>query len=99
MTQSNTEKNFKPLTEHERMLTQKIIDIAFSIHKALGPGLLESVYQKCFCYELSNRSIFFETQKAVPIYYHDLRIEDALRLDILIENTVIIELKAQENYH
>jgi GxxExxY protein len=99
MTQSNTEKNFEPLTEHERMLTQKIVDIAFSIHKSLGPGLLESIYQKCFCYELSNRSIPFETQKGVSIYYNNLKLDDALRIDILVDNSIIVELKAQENYH
>ena len=52
--------------EHSEWLGKQIVDIAFHIHKALGPGLLESVYEKCFCYELTKRDISFITQKKVP---------------------------------
>ena len=80
-------------------LGKEIVDIAYQIHVALGPGLLESVYEKCFCYELSKREIPYVSQKKVPIIYDDLILEDALRLDILVDDLIIVELKAQENYH
>lgn len=90
---------FKALTEKEESLGKQVVDIAINIHKQLGPGLLESVYEKCFCYELSQRQIGFLRQKETPILYNDLKIDDGLRLDLLVEDLVIIELKAQENYH
>lgn len=65
----------------------------------MGPGLLESVYAKCFYYELTKRMIEFEKQKEVPIIYEKLEIDDGLRLDLLVDDLVIVELKAQENYH
>lgn len=60
---------------------------------------MESIYEKCFCHELIKRGIGFRKQVQVPIYFDDLKIDDGLRLDILIEGIVIVELKAQENYH
>ena len=80
-------------------LGKEIVDIAYHIHVALGPGLLESVYEKCFCYELAKREIPYVSQKKVPIIYDEMLLEDALRLDILVDNLIIVELKAQENYH
>jgi GxxExxY protein len=85
--------------EHREWLGKQIVDIAFHIHKALGPGLLESVYETCFCYELTKRGIPFITQKKVPIFYDQIEFADGLRLDLLIDDLIIIELKAQENYH
>jgi len=90
---------FAKLSEKEEYLAKQIVDIAFNIHKELGPGLLESVYAKCFYYELFNRNINYENQKQVPIIYQSLVIDEGLRLDLLIEDVIIIELKAQENYH
>ena len=90
---------YTKLTEKEESLAREIVDIAVKIHIELGPGLLESVYEKCFSYELNRRNIFHERQKAVPIIFNGLEISDGLRLDILVENLIIIELKAQENYH
>ena len=60
---------------------------------------MESVYEKCFCYELQKRQIPFIRQEKVSIRYEDLLIEDGLRLDLLVDNLLIVELKAQENYH
>ncbi len=97
MTQSNTE--FLPITEREQWLANQIINIAILIHKALGPGLLESVYEKCFCYELTKRNIPFVKQKCVEIVYDNLIIDEGLRIDILVDDLIIIELKAQENFH
>lgn len=90
---------FQKLSDKEENVAKQVVDIAIKIHKQLGPGLLESVYAKCFYYELQNRSINFEKEKAVPIIYDSLKIDDGLRLDCLVEDVVIIECKAQENYH
>lgn len=99
MTQSNTEDTFLPLTEREQWLGTEIIDIAISIHKSLGPGLLESVYEECFCYELEKRGLPFSRQQSVDIYYDNLVIQKGLRIDILVDDLVVIELKAQEATH
>lgn len=90
---------FQKLSEHEEYLAKQIVDIAFTIHKELGPGLLESVYAKCFYFELFDRSIKYEKQKEVPIVYQSLQIDEGLRLDLLVDNLIVVEFKAQENYH
>jgi GxxExxY protein len=90
---------YQQLSEHEEYLASQIVDIAVTVHKYLGPGLLESVYEKCFCYELRKRNIFYTKQLEVPIIYDELKIDDGLRIDILVDKLIIIELKAQENYH
>ena len=90
---------FNTLSVKTELLAKEVVDIAFKIHKELGPGLLESVYEKCFCYELSQRSISFSKQQSVEIVYGGLIISDGLRIDIMVDNEIIIELKAQENYH
>lgn len=87
------------LSEKEEYLAKEIVDIAIKIHKELGPGLLESVYAKCFYYELSKRNINYEKQRDVPIIYQSLIIDEGLRLDLLVEDLIIVEFKAQENYH
>jgi GxxExxY protein len=87
------------LTEIDNKTGREIYDVAFKIHRSLGAGLLESVYEKCFCHELSIRNIPFKRQVNVPIVYEDLKLEDGLRIDILVNETIIVELKAQENYH
>lgn len=89
----------KELIEHRELIGKQIVDIAFHIHKALGPGLLESFYETCFCYELTKRQIPFIAQKKVPIFYDEIEFAEGLRLDLLIDDLIIVELKAQENYH
>ena len=64
---------------------KEVVDIAFHLHKTLGPGLLESVYEKCFCYELRQRGLNYISQMKVPIVYDGLIIEEGLRLDLLVE--------------
>lgn len=91
--------NRKPLTEREQRLGSQMIDIAICIHKALGPGLLESIYEKCFCYELAKRGIKFQRQKIVQLKYDKLIIDEGLRIDILVDDSIVVELKAQEYYH
>jgi GxxExxY protein len=73
-----------------------VVDAAFKVHSVLGPGLLESVYEQCFAHELHKRSLRFELQKAVPIVYDGVRIDCALKLDLLVEDSVIVEIKAVE---
>lgn len=90
---------FRPLSDKEEVLARHIVDIAINIHKELGPGLLESVYAKCFYYELKQRDINFKRQAEVPIVYKELQIDDGLRLDLLVDDLIVLELKAQENYH
>lgn len=90
---------YTALTEKENWLAAQIVDIAIAIHRAMGPGLLESIYEKCFCYELSNRGVLFERQRVVRLQYDKLVIDEGLRIDILVDKLVIVELKAQEYYH
>ncbi|HEY6975688.1 MAG TPA: GxxExxY protein [Chitinophagaceae bacterium] len=77
-------------------LTYRIIGCAIEVHKQLGPGLLESVYEKCFVRELSLQDIEHKTQLYVPVAYKGLLMEAELRLDVLIEDLILIELKAIE---
>jgi GxxExxY protein len=77
-------------------LTGKVIGLAIEVHKILGPGLLESVYEECLCHELSLSKINFERQKEVQIDYKGINLECGYRLDILIPNKLILELKSCE---
>lgn len=86
------------MTERQEWLGAQIIAIAIKVHKAVGPGLLESVYEKCFCHELRKRNIAYARQKPVRINYEEIVLDDGLRLDILVDDLVIIELKAQEGF-
>ena len=78
-------------------LSYEITGFAIKVHKALGPGLLESVYEKCLKYELIMNGYEVRSQLNVPIVYYDLKIEVDLRVDLLVKNIVIVELKAIEN--
>jgi GxxExxY protein len=75
-------------------LTGEVIGAAIEVHKALGPGLLESTYEECLCVELGVRNILFERQKEIPIEYKGVNLNHAYRLDIVVPNKLIIELKA-----
>jgi GxxExxY protein len=77
-------------------ITGQIIDAAMRVHTALGPGLLESVYEKCLQHELNRRGIEVNTQVGFPIVYGDNRIESGLKIDLLVMDQVIVELKAVE---
>ena len=81
--------------EHDR-IAKVIVDFAFAVHKTLGPGLLENVYEPCFCHELGKRGVAFQRQVAVPIIYDGIKFGEALRLDVLVEGLVICELKVVE---
>ena len=75
-------------------LTYEIIGCAIEVHKQLGPGLLESVYEKCFLRELAIKGIDYNSQVSVPIHYKGLLLDAELRYDVMAENTLLIELKA-----
>lgn len=80
-------------------LTHQIIGCAMEVHKLLGPGLLESAYEECLAYELVNAGLYIERQKPVPVVYKEIKLECGYRIDILIENTVVIELKTVEAFN
>ena len=77
-------------------LSSKIIGAAIEVHKALGPGLLESAYEECLCHELSLQGLRLERQKPLPIIYKGKQLDCGYRLDVVVENKIIIELKACE---
>jgi len=81
--------------EHED-LTRTIIGAAISVHRALGPGLLESSYEECLCHELSVQGIRFERQKPMPIKYKGVFLDCGYRIDIVVDGTVVVELKSVE---
>jgi GxxExxY protein len=78
-------------------LTEKIIGAAIEVHRHLGPGLLESAYEECLCYELSAIGLHFERQTHLPLLYKGLKLACAYKLDLLVEDTVIVELKSSED--
>lgn len=80
-------------------LTYEIIGSAIDVHKVLGPGLLESVYHKCLIQEFSKRNISFQTERKVPIFYKDVKLDSDLRCDFLIEDRLVLEIKAVEKHN
>ena len=76
------------------LLSNQIIGCAIEVHRILGPGLLESSYEECLTHELANKDLRIERQKPIPIVYKDIKLNCGYRLDLLIENSVIIELKS-----
>ncbi len=75
-------------------ITEHIISAAVEVHKILGPGLLESAYEECLCHELAQRSIRFCRQEPLPVFYKGLKLDCGYRLDLLVENAVVVEIKA-----
>lgn len=82
------------LTENE--LSRIIVNSALKVHRNLGPGLLEGSYEECLFYELKKNGLFIEKQKPLPLIYEDVKLEIGYRVDILVENKVIIEIKSVE---
>lgn len=79
-------------------ITEKIIGCAIEVHKLLGPGLLESAYEECLMYELAKAGLKTERQKSIPVIYKEIHLECGYRIDILVEDMVILELKTVENF-
>lgn len=90
------ETNYEKLSEEYEIIGKKIVDAAYTVHKNLGPGLLEKVYELCFCHELEKRNLNYVRQVDIPIVYDNLVFDEGLRLDVLVEDKIICELKAIE---
>ncbi|MFQ5764390.1 MAG: GxxExxY protein [Rhodospirillales bacterium] len=80
----------------ENELTEKVIGASIEVHRALGPGLLESSYEECLCHELTLRGVLFERQVPLPVEYKGVKLDCGYRLDLLVDNAVVVELKAVE---
>src|SRR5207237_3364566 len=78
------------------LISEAIIGAAIDVHKAIGPGLLESAYEACLAYELRQRGLRVEQQKELPLKYRDVQLDCGYRLDLLVEDSVIVEVKAVE---
>jgi GxxExxY protein len=83
-------------TQRVNEITEKVIGACIDIHRQLGPGLLESAYEECLCYDLSTLGLAFERQKDLPVAYKQVRLACGYKIDIVVESLVIIELKAVE---
>jgi hypothetical protein len=81
----------------ENEITERIIGSAIEVHKILGPGLLESAYEECLFYELRKTGLKVEKQKTLPIQYKEITLETGYRIDLLVEDRIIVELKAVED--
>ena len=78
-------------------IAHQVVDCAYSVHRALGPGLLESVYEACLVHELTKRDLKVERQVVVPVNYDDVHLDAGLRLDLVVSNCLVVELKAAES--
>ena len=82
----------------EDVLSREIIGAAIDVHRALGPGLLESAYEECLCRELAIRKVKFERQVALPVSYKGVKLDCGYRLDVVVDDLVILELKTVETF-
>lgn len=87
-------KVYEPIPEELEIIGKKIVDAAYTVHKTLGSGLLEKVYEICFCHELEKRGLQFLRQMDIPIVYDGITFQEGLRLDVLVEDKIICEIKA-----
>ena len=87
-------KILKPLSKKEEDIGRAVVNAAFTVHKELGPGLLEKVYETCLCHELVKKGLSIKRQLDIPIVYDGITFEEGLRLDVLVEDLLICELKA-----
>ncbi|MBR9978671.1 MAG: GxxExxY protein [Bacteroidetes bacterium] len=89
-------RTYQRLDHETEMTAREIVDAAYMVHRELGPGLLESTYEKSMAYELRSRGLNVETQLSIPVQYKELFIPYGYRLDMLVESRVIVEVKAVE---
>ena len=87
-------KKYLPLSDLEEKIGREIVNAAFQVHKELGPGLLEKIYEICFCHELEKQRLNVKRQFEMPIVYDGISFEEGLRIDVLVEDLVVCELKA-----
>ena len=91
------DSNRDALPAKTELAATQVVDAAFKVHSSLGPGLLESVYETCLVHELKCRGLPIQRQLTIPLTYDDLRLDSGLRLDLLVDDCVVVELKAVEN--
>jgi len=82
------------LTKQEEWLCSQIVDCAYKVHTGLGPGLLEKIYEICFCHELKKRGVSYLRQATLPVQYDGIVFEEILRMDVFVEQCIVCELKA-----
>lgn len=92
------ENSFEKIAPEVQALSYKIIGLAIEVHRQLGAGLLESAYQECLFYEIKKAGIHVEKEKTLPIIYKEIEINHGYRIDLLVENKLVIELKTIDNY-
>ncbi len=92
-------RQYPPLSDREEAIAKAIVAAAYQVHHNLGPGLLESVYEACFCHELAKGGLALKQQVNVPIVYDGLKFPEGLRLDVLVDDLVICELKSADVLH
>jgi GxxExxY protein len=90
-------KVYAPIPADVEKVGKAVLDAAFKVHTALGPGLLESVYETCTAFEVRGSGLHVATQVTLPVVYRDIQMDAGLRLDMLVENCVIVEMKSVEN--
>lgn len=88
-----------PLSEREDAIGKKIVHAAYRVHSTLGPGLLEHIYEVCFCHELSKHGLLVERQVSLPIRYDEMVFDEGSRIDVFVEKLVICELKSVQEMH
>ena len=96
MNHQDTKTLREPIPKETDEVASKIVGAAFAVHTALGPGLLESVYEVCLVYELKKRGVKVERQVLLPVFYDNVRLDAGLRLDLVVESRVVVELKTVE---
>ena len=82
----------------ENQITEKIIGSAIEIHQHLGPGLLESAYKECLYYELMKAGFYVQKEKPMPVVYKEVKLDHGYRIDLLVENKIVVELKTVESF-
>jgi len=87
---------YAPIPQRTECAAKAVVNAAYRGHSELGPGLLESVYEVCLCHEMKQHGVPFLTQVALPVVYNGVRLDAALRLDVLVDNCLVVELKAVE---
>jgi GxxExxY protein len=91
-------EEFTKIPEDLEAISYTVIGLAIEVHRQLGPSLLESAYQECLYYEIKNAGLIVEKEIALPIIYKNLKLEQGYRIDLLVENKLVIELKTVENF-
>jgi GxxExxY protein len=93
------QKVYAPVPQHVERVGKAVLDAAFKVYTALGPGLLESAYETCTAFETKERGLRVATQVALPVVYRDIKVDAGLRPDMIVEDCVIVEFKSVDTMH